>query len=233
MTQGTGPQSCAISPSVQSEGSCAQISIEQRDLGLLPSLRDYPERDRGSENQGDQVCPKGSQEETRMEGTRPLDPFTHDLITGLPTRSLLPAQLASALAEARCSDCGVGVLCLDLDHFEALNDRLGYPAGDHLLWVVAQRLRAARPEQDAIIRYGGDEFVVICPDLTHPAEADAIARQLRGVVAQPVTLTPQEVHVTCSIGVSYAPRDGNHSTTLLQHATSSASSEGAAPAWSA
>ena len=99
---------------------------------------------------------------------------TTDELTQLPNRRKFAEQLELALVRARRSGRAVALLCLDLDRFKDVNDLLGHGYGDELLVEVAGRLRAAARETDVVARMGGDEFVVVLPDLD-PAEAPARA----------------------------------------------------------
>ena len=94
----------------------------------------------------------------------------HDILTGLPNRSLLNQRLKQILAQAQRDGTQVACLFLDFDHFKRINDTLGHDAGDQLLQAIAQRLTSAVRESDTVARLGGDEFVVILPGLD-PAHA--------------------------------------------------------------
>ena len=87
----------------------------------------------------------------------------HDQLTGLPNRAVLADRLEQALSASRRDGLEVAMLCLDLDHFKAVNDTLGHQAGDALLCAIAARLRACLRESDTLARIGGDEFAVISP----------------------------------------------------------------------
>lgn len=124
----------------------------------------------------------------------------HDQLTGLANRSLLREYIDAALATSARTTQPVAMMFLDLDGFKRVNDRLGHPAGDRVLREVAERLRAVVRESDVIGRFGGDEFVVLCPE-TDDAEALVIAERLREVVAQPMAWLPGEFAVSASVGV--------------------------------
>jgi diguanylate cyclase (GGDEF)-like protein/PAS domain S-box-containing protein len=139
----------------------------------------------------------------------------HDSMTGLFNRSSFTDHVADALATA--NDRTVAVLFIDLDHFKVVNDSLGHAIGDELVTTVAQRLRATLRPDNVIARFGGDEFVVLCADLASDDAASAIADRLLAAVAEPITLTTEEVFVTASIGIAIAAT-GDTSETLLRHA---------------
>lgn len=104
-----------------------------------------------------------------------------DVLTGLANRRVLEEYLD-------VSEPGTTVLFGDLDGFKPVNDALGHPVGDAVLREVARRLRAAVRSGDLVCRYGGDEFVVVCPGMT-PAAADALVRRLEDALPVPVDAT--------------------------------------------
>lgn len=147
---------------------------------------------------------------------------THDALTGLPNRNLLIDRLDQSIAYARRYGYFAAVVFIDLDNFKFINDSLGHQAGDRLLVEIARRLKACLRETDTVARYGGDEFVLV---LNNYYEAAAIARLLDRVlaeIAQPVDVgidgNVQELLVTCSIGVSLYPSDGESATNLIKSA---------------
>jgi diguanylate cyclase (GGDEF)-like protein/PAS domain S-box-containing protein len=139
----------------------------------------------------------------------------HDSMTGLLNRASFTDCVAAALAAD--DDRKVAVLFIDLDHFKVVNDSLGHAVGDELVTSIASRLRSSLRPGNVIARFGGDEFVVLCDDLADDEAASNIARRLLDAVAEPVSLSAQEVFVTASIGIAVARR-GDDSETLLRHA---------------
>jgi diguanylate cyclase (GGDEF)-like protein len=126
-----------------------------------------------------------------------------DPLTGLPNRALLLERLDRAVAGHRDSDQALAVLFFDLDDFKIVNDSLGHPAGDSLLRQVVDRLREGLRSDHLIARFGGDEFVVVCERLRHPAEAVMIAERLaESIRAEPFMLDGYEHHMTASVGVA-------------------------------
>jgi diguanylate cyclase (GGDEF)-like protein len=147
----------------------------------------------------------------------------YDGLTGLPNRALLEDRLRMALAHAQRSEQGVALLFLDLDRFKAVNDTLGHPAGDVLLREVAERLPRCLREGDTAARWGGDEFIVLVPDLPgkRPAAAEAVAvviEKIREVLSGPVKVGSQEFEISMSIGVALYPGDGASVTDLIKNA---------------
>jgi diguanylate cyclase (GGDEF)-like protein len=145
----------------------------------------------------------------------------HDILTGLPNRSLLNQQLAQLLAQARRDGHHVACLFLDFDHFKRINDTLGHEAGDLLLQLIAERLSGAVRESDVLARLGGDEFVVILPGLD-PAhvtyETMTVLSRIRESLLAPFKLADQLPTLTCSIGVSMYPIDADEPGNLIKQA---------------
>jgi diguanylate cyclase (GGDEF)-like protein len=147
----------------------------------------------------------------------------YDPITALPNRALLEDRLRTALARASRAAGGVALLFMDLDRFKAVNDSLGHPAGDALLREVAERLPRCLREADTAARWGGDEFIVLIPDLPGDREtaAEAVAvviEKVQAALAKPALLEGQEVEVSTSIGVTLYPWDGSNVTDLIKRA---------------
>jgi diguanylate cyclase (GGDEF)-like protein/PAS domain S-box-containing protein len=144
----------------------------------------------------------------------------HDALTGLPNRRLMQDRLNQAIMQARRKQRHVAVLFLDLDRFKLLNDTLGHDTGDFILKDVARRLASCVREVDTVSREGGDEFVVILPDLEHPEHARIVADKIVREFARPVEIGGQEIHISTSIGISHYPNDATDVNHLLKHADS-------------
>jgi diguanylate cyclase (GGDEF)-like protein/PAS domain S-box-containing protein len=142
---------------------------------------------------------------------------THDGLTGLPLRNLLIDHLELALAGARRHSSEVAVLFIDLDHFKRVNDSLGHTAGDELLVSVAGRLQASVREGDTAGRFGGDEFVIVCPDVGGASEALIVAERIRTSLEAPFLVRGTEAFVGASVGVVVADGSADPGT-LLKHA---------------
>jgi diguanylate cyclase (GGDEF)-like protein len=145
----------------------------------------------------------------------------HDILTGLPNRSLLNNRLKQILSQAQREHAQVACMFLDFDHFKRINDTLGHDAGDQLLQAIAQRLTSAVRESDTVARLGGDEFVIVLPDLD-PAHATfevmAVMQRIRESFLAPFRLANQVPTLTCSIGVSIYPLDAQDAATLIKQA---------------
>ena len=138
------------------------------------------------------------------EAARAHHDARHDALTGLFNRAELFRQLEESLEQGVKDDTVVGVLFLDLDGFKAINDTLGHEAGDELLRVVANRLRATIRSTDVVARLGGDEFVVVCRGLLSTDSVISVARQVMRRLGDPVMLDGSVRQVGTSIGVATA-----------------------------
>jgi diguanylate cyclase (GGDEF)-like protein len=141
----------------------------------------------------------------------------HDALTDLPNRTMLRERLDYELKRVKRGD-SLAVLCLDLDHFKAVNDTLGHPIGDELLKVVAERLRRCTRESDTVARLGGDEFAIIMTDMKDPTDAVALAKRIRDSITKPYNLEGHQILGDISIGISIAPADAVESDLLLKNA---------------
>lgn len=144
---------------------------------------------------------------------------THDALTGLPNRSLLNDRLDQAIVRSRRGKgLEVAVLLLDIDHFKTINDGLGHRVGDQLLVKIADRLQGLVRDVDSVARFGGDEFVVVMPDLRDREVAVATAVEILEVLRSPVALQDQTIVVTPSIGITFLRDSATSSEDLLREA---------------
>ncbi|MGD0810980.1 MAG: EAL domain-containing protein [Acidimicrobiales bacterium] len=125
----------------------------------------------------------------------------HDHLTGLPNRALLEDRMGHALERSRREGRGIGVIFFDLDHFKTLNDSAGHDVGDKLLRAVATRLRQSVRSTDTVARMGGDEFVVLCEDITDDSQLDLVVSHIMATFSQPVSLPDRQQWVSVSAGV--------------------------------
>jgi diguanylate cyclase (GGDEF)-like protein/PAS domain S-box-containing protein len=142
----------------------------------------------------------------------------HDPLTNLPNRLLLHARMEQALAKARRSNSLMAVMFLDLDYFKQINDTMGHPIGDQLLQEVAVRLRNCVREVDTVSRLGGDEFTILLEELHEARAVGAVAQKIITELGERYLIGEHEVFVTCSIGISLFPGDGDDITTLFKNA---------------
>ncbi|MCA1989688.1 MAG: PAS domain S-box protein, partial [Desulfarculus sp.] len=142
----------------------------------------------------------------------------HDALTGLPNRQLFNDRLEMALSRARRGGESLAVVFLDLDHFKTINDSLGHAVGDLLLQEVAQRLKRSVRQEDTVCRLGGDEFIMILPELGEVDQAVAVAGRIIEDLEKPFSLRGHELYITCSIGITIYPNDGDDLETLVKNA---------------
>jgi diguanylate cyclase (GGDEF)-like protein len=142
----------------------------------------------------------------------------HDPLTSLPNRVLFRDRLEKALSELREPHEHLTLLCLDLDHFKAVNDTLGHGAGDALLESVSQRLRGCVRADDVVARLSGDEFAILHLSAGEPRQAEALARRVVDVVGEPYEIDGKRVLVGVSIGMATATIDGPIAEALLKNA---------------
>ena len=126
----------------------------------------------------------------------------HDQLTGLANRALFIDRLEHALVLAVRREAPVTVLFVDLDDFKAVNDDFGHGAGDMLLTMVAQRLRACLRPGDTVARFGGDEFVVLLEDAARAGSAANVANRIAAVLREPISWSGHTLFVTASVGVA-------------------------------
>jgi diguanylate cyclase (GGDEF)-like protein len=141
-----------------------------------------------------------------------------DALTTLPNRLLFRDRLSQELAAATAGPQRGALLYVDLDHFKKVNDSVGHAAGDQLLQIVAQRLRACVKDGDTVARLGGDEFTVILRGIGSPEAARQIATRIIEALQKPVNIAGRDHYVRASIGVTLFPDDGNSLEDLMRNA---------------
>ncbi|MDK1386310.1 GGDEF domain-containing protein [Sinorhizobium sp. 8-89] len=139
-----------------------------------------------------------------------------DTLTGALDRSRFEAEGQQMLRDAAAKNTPVSLMIIDVDHFKSVNDRFGHIEGDHVLQNLVATVKTAIRPTDRLFRYGGEEFVVLCPGLAYP-DALSRAEDIRLAVSGRVT-TPNGDPVTASIGLSSAFGDGNGIRELLSQA---------------
>lgn len=147
---------------------------------------------------------------------------THDDLTGLPNRTLLYDRLTLLIAQAARGNQIFGVLFIDLDEFKEINDSLGHEVGDLVLQKTAQKILSVLRKSDTVARIGGDEFIVVLPDVTEITTVSTIAQKLMDIINLPILINFKgrevEKSVGTSIGISIYPADGQTIDTLINSA---------------
>jgi diguanylate cyclase (GGDEF)-like protein/PAS domain S-box-containing protein len=143
---------------------------------------------------------------------------THDALTGLPNRALLSDRFTVALELSRRTGNRLAVMMLDLDRFKAVNDSMGHGVGDRLLKAVGKRLKVIMRKSDTVARIGGDEFVVLLPQIPHADEVAKFAQRILDAFREPFVFNGYRPHVTTSIGIAVYPEGGKDIEGLLKNA---------------
>lgn len=142
----------------------------------------------------------------------------YDRLTGLPNRSLFNHRLAEAIQLAQKSEKLVGVMFIDLDGFKAVNDTMGHEWGDHLLKQVSDRLSNCIREADTVARFGGDEYLIMIPEVSHLKDIEEVARRIMSGFEQTAFVNGQEFFITASGGIAVFPVDGEEANALIKNA---------------
>jgi diguanylate cyclase (GGDEF)-like protein/PAS domain S-box-containing protein len=137
----------------------------------------------------------------------------HDSLTGLPNRAFLAERLQRGLAAARERGTDLGVVFLDVDHFKVINDSLGHTSGDDLLRHAADRITGAIRAEDTAARFGGDEFVIVCDDVS-VATISTIAADVLEALGELCVIGNQEMNVTASVGIAIADENSTPESLL-------------------
>lgn len=159
--------------------------------------------------------------ETRQEQVEVASRFEKmarsDMLTGLDNRLAMQMRLGELIDSLDPESEKLAVIWMDLDNFKAINDTLGHLAGDKVLIVTAQRVKAVIHERGWLARFGGDEFVIMAPVETIE-EAEALAKEILDSIAQPVSINDNSIEVSGSLGFAVAPDHGRQSDIMLKNA---------------
>ena len=142
----------------------------------------------------------------------------HDVVTNLPNRMLLHDRISQSISLARRQNRPLAVLFLDLDRFKHINDSLGHAVGDQLLQSISERLLAGVRNSDTVSRQGGDEFVILLSEISHPEDAATSARKILLSLNAPHNIEGHDLDIAGSIGISIYPGDGEDAETLIKNA---------------
>jgi len=142
----------------------------------------------------------------------------HDALTGLATRILLEDRLATAVEAAKRHQTGMALLMIDIDKFKIINDTYGHHSGDEVLRVAANRLTQAVRKSDTVARIGGDEFVVLLPDINDSVIAESVAAKIVKSLSDPVNFLEFQIPISASVGVCILASDDLDAERLLQAA---------------
>lgn len=143
----------------------------------------------------------------------------YDPVTALPNRAAFNRKLRGEIERARRYHRGLSVVLFDIDRFKSVNDRFGHPAGDRILAEVAGVLKSSLRQSDAVFRYGGDEFVAVCPETSGDAMANALRRLESNMPAlriEPRLQGHLAEHLDISWGVASFPADAAEEDELIR-----------------
>jgi diguanylate cyclase (GGDEF)-like protein/PAS domain S-box-containing protein len=144
----------------------------------------------------------------------------HDQLTDLPNRLLLADRITQSMRSAGAKQMSVALMVLDLDHFKFINDSYGLQVGDQIIRTVANRLTASFPSNATVSRHGGDEFMVLLPDVHSPEQVRIAGQNARAAVHAAIAVDGVEFHVESSVGISVYPDDALTREDLFRHADS-------------
>ncbi len=187
-------------------GQNTQLIVENgRATGFQAVARDVTDR-------------RNAEAELKKREAQLIEMGNHDSLTGLPNRKLFSDRLDMALTQARRNRKKVGIAMLDLDRFKEVNDTLGHDTGDLLLKATAERLSVVLRKGDTVARIGGDEFVLILPELESEEDAVQVAQKIVDRFRNPFLIDGRQLVVTTSIGIALYPTDGKDEGALLKRA---------------
>lgn len=156
--------------------------------------------------------------EHRNLQTELLHQSQHDRLTGLPNWLLMEERLHHLIRIAQRDHTRIAVCSVDLDRFRRINENHGHVTGDDLLQQIAARFRNMLRKADTLGRQGGDEFIILIPDLADPSDADAICRKLLQALNEPFLIDGKALTVAANIGISIYPDHADTPELLVQHA---------------
>jgi diguanylate cyclase len=142
----------------------------------------------------------------------------HDVLSGLPNRRMFLDRLRTAMDDAKRNHYKLAVIFIDLDRFKNINDTLGHEFGDLLLKHVTKEMAKSVRKIDTISRQGGDEFTVLLNRIRAEEDVIPLVERIRSIVAKPITIQGQELHVSMSIGIAFYPTDGKSTDELMKNA---------------
>lgn len=143
---------------------------------------------------------------------------THDVSTGVRNQALFNDHLTWALQQASRNQRHLAIMLIDLDGFKDVNDTFGHSGGDELFQAVGHRLKNLLRESDTIARMGGDEFLVLLPEITEVEEIATIALRILTAFQKSFVCNHHEISITTTIGIAIYPTDGENVDTLVKNA---------------
>jgi len=154
--------------------------------------------------------------ERKMFEQKLAEMATHDFLTGLPNRVLLNDRFTMALAQAHRNKHRLAIIAVDLDRFKSVNDTLGHQAGDDLLKAIAIRLKESVRSSDTVARMGGDEFLLLMPELHMIEDANKIIDKIALAFKEPFAIQGSRLNMSSSMGLAIYPDDGEDMEALMR-----------------
>lgn len=142
----------------------------------------------------------------------------HDTLTNLPNRSFINHRIKQGLKVAKRNNRNLAVLFLDLDDFKKINDTIGHKEGDRFLIAISKKIKNTVREIDTVGRLGGDEFIVVAEDFNELSEIEFIYKRVLKLFTKPFTIKGNHYSISCSIGISTFPKDGDTPEELIRKA---------------
>ena len=142
----------------------------------------------------------------------------HDFLTNMPNRMQLEERMRQAMALAARNKKKLAVIFLDIDHFKTINDTLGHQLGDKLIKAVAKRLADSVRNSDTVCRQGGDEFVILLPEIENAVDVICLAQKIIAALATPFSIESHQLQITVSMGISVFPDNTSNADDLIRHA---------------
>ncbi|ARN73690.1 GGDEF domain-containing protein [Oceanicoccus sagamiensis] len=154
-------------------------------------------------------------ERLQKEQSKLAHEATHDSLTGLLNRKSLLQSVEDAIAAHQKFQHQAAILYIDLDNFKPINDTHGHAMGDEVLTIVTSRLESCVKSSDTVARIGGDEFVIVLPNIQGKDISSRIAQQVLDSLHQKIVLNNKEFEISASIGVAFIPKDSDSADTIL------------------
>ncbi|MFV1983626.1 MAG: EAL domain-containing protein [Thiohalomonadales bacterium] len=142
----------------------------------------------------------------------------YDQLTGFPNRVMATDRLEMAIKHAERDNVSAAIMFIDIDNFKNINDTLGHIFGDKVIIEISERIAENIRDSDTLARWGGDEFLIILPELNSISESEKVAEKILGKLLQPIMMEHKEFVITASIGIAGYPNDGDNVNSLLSHA---------------
>ena len=159
-------------------------------------------------------------DEIRINEEKSRQMAMHDVLTGLPNRLFLMNKLKKRLEEHKIEkvETVMAIFFIDLDNLKAVNDQYGHKTGDAILREMSKRLKNALRITDTVARLSGDEFIIFVEGLADKMDVAKVAEHIIKQFKEPFETDNQTHQITCSMGISLYPQDGDDADTLIDHA---------------